>query len=158
MVAIADSAGVAYDFSMVTRALHILMVATLLACPLLCQQGLCYSHCPAVAATGAACTPSCCKKCDLLGSDESSPAQMPVAPAHAPCDDCRGICGGAIPVDSVAVAGALQLTPAFDALLAPRGIEAAIASHRTLPAPDEPDGLHQASGRVICCLHSSYLL
>lgn len=152
-----------------------LMVLTLLACPLVCKQGLCGAYC---AVGGAHCAiggahravavgddvmakPSCCHECSSLRGSETAPVQSP--PARLPCDHCQGICGGAIAVDSVELEGALRITAAginsaVDALLAPSCLCAATSLHAGRPDRDEPNELHQLSGRALRCLYGSLLL
>lgn len=85
---------------MFARSLHLSLIITLLVCPVMCQLGMC--HCdvtPSATQTHEAenQTPACCAHCATKQTESDS---IPVTPA-SPCDqetcnDCQGICGGAI--------------------------------------------------------------
>ena len=113
---------------MIGRGLHILVIAQVIVCPLLCQQDLC------------ACSDDCAwQATDDCGGCQSScePEQVPCSnseapsdPSNAPCDNCQCICGGAILADSAELGLALLVAPALNSIMPPTGIHDSLVGHR----------------------------
>lgn len=144
---------VKYDNSMAGRIPHILLIASLLGCPLWCQQGV-YA-CDGCAAVAADCCDST-KSCELEAGchDPAADRGDAEAPGHSsndPCDNCQCICGGAI-LANADLDLAANVAPAWEFVIQTVGI------HVSRPQCDEPDRCLVVSGQFIRCLHSSYLL
>lgn len=142
---------------MLGKGFSILLMATILACPLVCGQGAC----PCVEHADQTESPACCEKCDgSCTADESQAEEQnehPQPPCDGPCDDCQCICGGAIFKDSSHFALLLQFAAEIDAFSCetlPAGLNAVDGRS---PADPFPDDRRVSSGRVVCSLHMSFL-
>jgi hypothetical protein len=131
---------------MLSRAISIFLIATILNCPLYCSWSA-----GGVGAEGKACCRGCCHPSSQPASGERS------CPARDSGKCCQCICGGAV------IGDAATLDIGFDASLSLPVVDLAVTSVlsqvsnlpriRTTPWPD--DGVNV--GRALCCLYSTLL-
>ena len=95
---------------MFRSAIHLLLVAVLLVCPVWCRLGICTSAdpccalAPGLAADQPDCDADCCQRCDASCSDVTARTDSRACPSpdrhpsdRDPCDErCQCICGGAV--------------------------------------------------------------
>ena len=136
-----------------SSAVHLLLIAAIVACPIACDAGVCCTsqHAANDARMQQACCPACCEKTDSQsGSSQPRPAEK-----H-PCDSgkCQGICSGAVIESHVEFSVTFAETSAV-CIAAPASMDA--QAGRSFVAESPPADGTPASGRIVRVLHMSLL-
>ena len=139
---------------MFARTVSTLLIVAIIACPLLCRDGLCQECCSAKQTSQSTCpvhgTASCCSNKTSHECDD-----------QRPCDDaphtsaCQGVCGGAVIEKSneLPVAGDTWFLPFSGAIAS----VASLLAGRQSPAVDCQFNCSATPGRCIRTLHMSFL-
>jgi hypothetical protein len=140
---------------------HLLLIGTLLACPLQCRLGICTSGDGArasISSRAVGCAACCCQQRQtfpgaglLAANDCHSPERSPRD--RAPCNDqCQCICGGAVAQRDEDSAQASPMRQAWEFAFADvDSIPATRACQTTITPALHP--VRVCSGRWLCCRH-----
>lgn len=138
---------------MFKAAIHLLLVASIVACPLGCYAGACCAQ-DRGAGDKFGASQSCCERCRHEETPSHSP-EHPSAPAEPCSEKCQGICGGAVVEKHVE----LDLAPlrSIDALCMDNAAQVDAIGIAYSPANSPPYGGDVLSGRNVRVLHKSLL-